>query len=148
VPGRDGAQPPRGIQVGEPAPATLTDLEGEPFELADYQGAPTAVLFWNPGCGFCQQMLDDLKAWEKKPPRRAPKLLVVSAGAAATNREMELRSQMGLEEGFQLGRAFGAPGTPSAVLLDADGKVASGVAVGADAVLALLRTSPREAAFA
>jgi thiol-disulfide isomerase/thioredoxin len=142
---------PQGIPVGEPAPAaTLTDLEGESFELADYRGAPTAVLFWNPGCGFCQQMLDDLKAWEKKPPKRAPRLLVVSTGSAETNREMGLRSPLGLEEGFQLGRAFGALGTPSAVLLDADGNIASSIAVGADAVLALLRTTqmPREAALA
>jgi peroxiredoxin len=142
---------PRGLAIGEPAPpATLTDLEGDPFELAEYQGAPTAVLFWNPGCGFCQRMLDELKAWEKKPPKRAPQLVVVSAGPVETNREMGLRSPLGLDEGFQLGRAFGAPGTPSAVLLDAEGNVASGVAVGADDVLALLRTSqvPREAALA
>jgi hypothetical protein len=33
------------------------------------------------------------------------------------------------------GRAFGASGTPSAVLVDAEGKVASELAVGASAVL-------------
>lgn len=112
--------------------------------------AGAAVLFWNPGCGFCQRMLDELKAWEKKPPKRAPQLVVVSAGPAETNREMGLRSPLGLDDGFQLGRAFGAAGTPSAVLLDAGGNVASGVAVGADDVLTLLRTSrvPREAALA
>jgi hypothetical protein len=34
-------------------------------------------------------------------------------------------------------RAFGAPGTPSAVLIDEQGRVVSELAVGAPAVLAL-----------
>jgi peroxiredoxin len=149
VPSHDGARTPAGLSVGEPAPqATLTDLEGETFELADFRGTPTALLFWNPGCGFCERMLEDLKKWERKRPKRAPKLLVVSAGSAEVNREQGLRSPIGLDEGFKVGRAFGAAGTPSAVLLDADGKVASAVGVGADAVFELLRTRPRETAIA
>jgi hypothetical protein len=36
-------------------------------------------------------------------------------------------------------QALGAMGTPSAVLVDRDGKVASGLAVGAPQVLALAR---------
>ncbi len=36
------------------------------------------VLFWRPSCGFCQRMLNDLKAWEANPPTNAPKLLMVS----------------------------------------------------------------------
>jgi hypothetical protein len=73
-------------------------------------------------------MLDDLKRWEKKPPKG----VLVSAGSAEANRELGLRSPIGLEEGFATGRAFGAPRTPSAVLIDADWKVASAVVVGAD----------------
>jgi hypothetical protein len=42
-----------------------------------------------------------------------------------------------LEQGFATGSAFGANGTPSAVLVDSEGKIASEVAVGAPAVLAL-----------
>jgi thiol-disulfide isomerase/thioredoxin len=30
----------------------------------DFRGEESLVLFWNPGCGFCQQMLADLKEWE------------------------------------------------------------------------------------
>jgi peroxiredoxin len=147
VPGRDGrpAQPPAlpvAVPIGEPAPdATLTDLEGEPFELSDYRGQPVALLFWNPQCGFCQRMLDDLKAWEQKAQEDAPQLVVVSTGAVETNREQGFRSPLGLDEGFNVGKAFGAAGTPSAVLIDANGNVASGVAVGADQVLTLLQTS-------
>ena len=95
------------------------------------------MLFWNPGCGFCQQMLPDLKEWEATSPEDAPKLLVVSAGSEEANKEMGLTSPVLLDQQFAVGRAFGASGTPSAVLVDAEGKVASEVAVGAPAVMEL-----------
>ena len=38
------------------------------------------VLFWSPDCGYCQAMLNDLKAWEADPTNATPKLLVVSSG--------------------------------------------------------------------
>jgi peroxiredoxin len=135
------AAPPPGVPVGSPAPnATLTDLEGDPFELSDYRGEPVALLFWNPACGFCQRMLDDIKAWETEPQQAAPKLVVVSAGPADTNREQGFRSVLGLDEGFTVGKSFGAAGTPSAVLIDSEGNVASAVAVGADQVMTLLQS--------
>ena len=42
-----------------------------------------------------------------------------------------------LDNGFTAGRAFGASGTPSVVLINDEGKIAADVAVGAPAVLAL-----------
>jgi thiol-disulfide isomerase/thioredoxin len=112
-------------------------LTGQPIDLATFRDRPTLVLFWNPGCGFCQQMLPDLKAWEADPPLGAPQLLVVSAGTVEANQALGLRSPVVLDHGFSAGRAFGATGTPSAVLVDAQGHMASSVAVGAAAVLAL-----------
>jgi peroxiredoxin len=135
------AQAPRGIaSIGKDAPVVeLNNLDGEPVRLADFAGHPTAVLFWNPGCGFCQRMLDDLKTWESGKPEGAPNLLVVSTGEAELNREQGLTSPIVLDAGFSVGRAFGASGTPSAVLVGADGKIASGLAVGGPTVISLLR---------
>ncbi len=131
---------PTSDKVGQPAPAlTLPDLDGNEVDLASFKGDKTLLLFWNPGCGFCSRMLDDLKAWEAAPPAGAPKLLVVSTGTPEANRAMGLRSTVVLDQGFNAGRAFGASGTPSAVLLDAKGNFASGVAVGVPSVLALAR---------
>jgi peroxiredoxin/uncharacterized membrane protein YphA (DoxX/SURF4 family) len=134
-------------KVGEPAPeVNLPDLEGEIVELKDFSGGEDIlVLFWNPGCGFCQQMLPDLKEWEQNTPEGAPKLLFVSAGTEEANREMGLASLVVLDQQFSVGRAFGASGTPSAVLVDAEGNVASEVAVGAPAVLELAGARQAEA---
>jgi peroxiredoxin len=129
-------------KVGEEAPEVkLPDLEAKTVELADFRGEETLVLFWNPGCGFCQQMLSDLREWEQNPPEEAPKLLVVSAGTQEANREQGLNSTVVLDQNFAVGRAFGASGTPSAVLVDAQGKVASDIAVGSPAVLQMAGAS-------
>ena len=133
------AQPaPAPSRVGQPAPKlTLPDLDGVATTLEAYQGNATLLLFWNPGCGFCSRMLDDLKAWEEDPPAGAPQLVVVSTGTVEANRAMGLRSRVLLDQEFSTGRAFGIGGTPSAVLVDAAGQIASEVAVGAQAVMAL-----------
>jgi len=133
---------PAAQKVGEEAPEVkLPDLEAKTVELADFRGEETLVLFWNPGCGFCQQMLSDLREWEQNPPEEAPKLLVVSAGTQEANREQGLNSTVVLDQNFAVGRAFGASGTPSAVLVDAQGKVASDIAVGSPAVLQMAGAS-------
>ena len=129
---------PAARQIGEPAPEVkLADLEGTTVELEDFRGHETLVLFWNPGCGFCQQMLPEIKHWEENRPEGAPTLLFVSAGTEEANRGMDLTSPNVLDQNFAAGRAFGASGTPSAVLVDAEGKVASEVAVGVPAVMEL-----------
>jgi peroxiredoxin len=125
--------------IGTPAPTfALPDLDSKTVDLADFRGHPTLLLFWNPGCGFCQRMLDDLKAWEARPPKGAPRLLVVSTGTVEDNRAQGLRASTVLDQGFSAGRQFGATGTPMAVLIDAQGRIASEVAAGAPAVLALV----------
>jgi peroxiredoxin/uncharacterized membrane protein YphA (DoxX/SURF4 family) len=127
-----------GKEIGEPAPEIeLPDLGEKTVKLSDFRGSETLVVFWSPDCGFCQQMLDDLKEWEANPPKGAPRLLVVSQGTVAANEAMDLGSPVVLDEGFSIGHDFGASGTPSAVLVDPKGNVASEVVVGAPEVLAL-----------
>ena len=129
---------PRARAIGEPAPEVkLSDLEGETVDLEDFRGTETLVIFWNPGCGFRQQMLSEMKEWEQNLPEDAPKLLFVSAGTEEANRQTGLASPVVLDQQFSVGRNFGASGTPSAVLVDGEGKVASEVAVGVPEVLEL-----------
>jgi peroxiredoxin len=126
-------------KVGDLAPAfALPNLNGKMVNLSDFRGSKTLVLFWRPSCGFCQRMLDDLKAWETQPPKGAPKLLVVSTDSLESNQAMGLRSTVVLDAGeMSVGSKFGANGTPMAVLVDAQGKIASELAIGAPAVLKL-----------
>jgi thiol-disulfide isomerase/thioredoxin len=140
-PTQDAPAMPQTLVIGEQAPEVkLEDLSGKLVSLKeDFKGEDTLVLFWNPGCGFCQQMLPDLKQWEENPPEESPKLLLISAGTKEANKQMGLDSPVVFDQNFSVGRSFGAGGTPSAVLVDKEGKVASEVAVGAPAVLELAR---------
>jgi peroxiredoxin len=127
-----------GLPIGEVAPSvTLPDLTGRTVSLSDFKGRKTLVLFWNPGCGFCQRMLPDLKAWEENRSNGAPDLLLISTGTVESNQNAGLRSPVLLDAELAVARQFRGGGTPSAVLVDAEGKIASELAVGAPGVLAL-----------
>jgi|SRR5580658_161754 peroxiredoxin/uncharacterized membrane protein YphA (DoxX/SURF4 family) len=131
---------PPPLAKGELAPELkLPDLDGATVDLRALRGHRHLLLFWNPDCGFCQEMLPDIKAWERDPAEDAPQLLVVSNGAPDANRAQGFRAPVVLDQGFQAGQLFGATGTPAAVLLDEECRVASGVSVGAQEVLALAR---------
>jgi peroxiredoxin len=146
--GAKAASFPASPRLGEPAPEfSLPDLSGQIVHLSDFRGHTTLLLFWRPSCGFCQRMLADLKAWEDKPPKGAPRLVVVSSESVESNQSMGLRSPVLIDQaGMSAGRLFGATGTPMAVLVDAEGKVASELAAGAPAVLALARSGLNTAA--
>jgi peroxiredoxin len=125
-------------QLGAPAPPfRLPDLSGKTVELDQFRGHQTMLLFWNPDCGFCQQMLEDLRRLERDPPKRAPGILIVSTGTVEANRAMNLDSPIVLDQHSNVLRAYGSSGTPSAVLVDSTGHIASLVATGAPGVLAL-----------
>ncbi len=134
----NGSAPSPASRLGTASPdVALPDLSGKTVKLAGFRGERTLLLFWNPGCGFCQRMLGELKDWETSRPKDAPKLLIVSTGTVDANQQLGLRSTVVLDHGFTTGRAFGATGTPSAILVEADGTIGSEVAVGAQAVLSL-----------
>jgi peroxiredoxin/uncharacterized membrane protein YphA (DoxX/SURF4 family) len=133
---------PPPLAKGELVPElALPDLNGETVDLRALRGTRHLLLFWNPDCGFCQQMLEDIKAWERDPPKGAPQLLVVSTGAPDANRAQGFRAPMVLDRNFHIGKLCGATGTPAAVLLDEECRVASEVGVGAQEVLALARAA-------
>jgi methylamine dehydrogenase accessory protein MauD len=124
--------------VGTRAPQIeLPDLNGAIVSLRSFRGTRLVVLFWDPECQFCGEMLPELRAWEDNATEEAPMLLVVSTGSEEATRKMSLSSPVLLDPHLTAARAFGAPGTPSAVLIDEQGRVVSELAVGAPAVLAL-----------
>jgi thiol-disulfide isomerase/thioredoxin len=128
-----------GLPVGSELPALDVELlDGGPRPLRELVAGPTALLFWNPDCGFCRAMHDDVVAWEASPPPGAPGLIVVSAGAADDVRGEGFSSTVVLDLDWAVSTSLGASGTPMAVLFDEAGRVASAPAVGAPAVLGLL----------
>ncbi|MDQ4120576.1 MAG: redoxin domain-containing protein [Acidobacteriota bacterium] len=130
--------PQNNSKLGEPAPQfSLQDLDGKQVKLEQFRGKKTLLLFWGTGCGFCQAMLPDLQNWERRS-NRAAELLVVSRGDVETNRKQNLNSPILLEQATEIQNLFGANGTPTGVIIDENGKIASEVAIGAEEVFALI----------
>jgi peroxiredoxin len=135
--------------IGEPAPKfSLPDMSGRLVTVGDLLGSPTLLFFCHPLCQFCRAMRDDLRRWEEQPPAGAPKLVRIACGDEAEIRTAYtgLASPTLLDPAFDLGKLFGTKVTPSAILIDAEGKVASGLAMGEPNVRALigLPTADRE----
>jgi thiol-disulfide isomerase/thioredoxin len=125
-------------RIGDPVPdVKLTTLAGEPFAFSQLSGAAALLLFWNQSCGFCRRMLPELRASESKANGSNPKWIVVVNGSAADAVALGVRSTIVLDENGRAARAFGASGTPMALLLDRGGRVASDLAVGADEIFDL-----------
>src|SRR5207302_6056953 len=109
-------------EVGAPAPdVALPDLNGETVKLSNFLGNPILLFFWNSGCGYCEAMLRDLKAWEARPPKGSPQFLFISAGPVLDNKKQGLRSPVMLDSSFSIASLFKVQGTPSAVLIDENG---------------------------
>lgn len=128
------------FKIGEPAPRfSLPDLQGTEVNSEDLLGRDTLLLFWDPGCPFCQAMTEDLKSFEENPPKGAPQLAILSSGTAEDIKAKagDLRSVILLDPEFDIGPLFGTDSTPSAVLIDGTGRIASTLAVGNLNVLAL-----------
>lgn len=83
-------------------------------------------------------MLDDLKTRERNPAQGAPDLLFISTGTVEANRALGFRSRVLLDQHFAAATLFGVGGTPGAVTIDEDGRVASDVGMGSTGVLGLV----------
>jgi thiol-disulfide isomerase/thioredoxin len=132
------------VKKHDPVPSlVLTDLNGRRHDVAALAGRRAILMFWNPGCGFCREMVDVVKAWERAKTSSSPELVFIAAGTPAENREFGFRSRMLMDPTFAVARVFGSEGTPSAVVVE-DGKIATRK-FGAPDVLSLLNgTAPVE----
>jgi peroxiredoxin len=152
---------PPGLPVGSAAPEfELPDLGGGRKALSEFRGRKLLLIFFNPRCGFCTQMAPDLAALtqealgvealgvggaapnaQRLTPSARPLPLVVSTGAADENRQLvekhDIRCPVLLQEKMEVASAYQANGTPIGYLIDERGRIASEIAVGAQALLAL-----------
>jgi peroxiredoxin/uncharacterized membrane protein YphA (DoxX/SURF4 family) len=132
------------LKVGDPAPDfSLPDMNGEAVATKDFLGRDTLLLFWGPSCPFCTAMSEDVRRWEENPPPDAPRLVFVTSGDLEAVREASegFESLFLHDDGFQVGILFGTRSTPSALLIDSEGRIASSIGSGSSNVLLLAGVS-------
>lgn len=146
-----GATLPRGLPLGAPAPEfELPATSGELRSLASLRarGRPALLLFLDSGCGSCAELHPHLRRWQRAL-RDQLSIAVVMRGdpaAAAT-----LAAQHGVEDVLRdeadgaTASRFQIAGNPSAIVVGADGDIASVPVVGADAIEELVRQTLQRA---
>lgn len=115
-----------------------TDIFDKNISSKDLLGKKTLVTFWSQTCPHCVNMLEDLREWDKSKGANEPNLLVLSEGEAESHQTMELKSPIVLDKERKISRELGWNGTPSAVLLDEEGKIISETALGASNIWSLV----------
>jgi peroxiredoxin len=134
---------PTGVAVGEPIPPfKLPDAEGAEVALPDLAKRQMLLVNWSPRCGFCTRIAPELAELQPELQARGVDLVFVTLGDMEENRplleEHGLHPQVLFGDGLEVD-VFAGVGTPSAYLVDEEGKAASALTIGADKVPDLAR---------
>ena len=140
---------PDGVAPGTRFPPfRLPEIRGGIRALDDYRGKRVLLVHWSPGCGFCDVIASDLAKAVPRLRERNTELVLVTSGDAEANlalaREHGLDCPMLLENQSDKVEGFAGIGTPAAYLVDEEGRVEEGLAVGADRVPELLHAALEE----
>jgi thiol-disulfide isomerase/thioredoxin len=135
----NGRTPGTPLAIGTEAPVfSALTTDGTTLHSSELRGSETALVFWSPSCGFCRQAADDLVRWERTDRRR---LVLLSSAPDDDLTTRGFQGPVAIDDGMRIGAAFGAAGTPMAVLIAADGAVVSDLAAGRDAIETLFQRS-------
>jgi len=130
-----------GLPTGTPAPEfRVKILTGEDLSLEAYKGRRVMIVFSDPACGPCNELLPKLERLHQLTP--SIEVLMISRGDAAANARKvahhHLTFPVGLQSHWELSRVYGLFATPCAYLIDENGNIAAPPAVGSAAILNLL----------
>jgi thiol-disulfide isomerase/thioredoxin len=111
-------------------------------------GKPVILLFTDPNCGPCTGMFPDVGRWQEE---YAEKLTVTLVSRGEPQENAISASEHGLtnvllQEDWEVSDAYGVDGTPSAVLVQPDGTIASPVLEGANEISEFLARTIEEPA--
>ncbi|MFG1795828.1 MauE/DoxX family redox-associated membrane protein [Nocardia sp. NPDC049149] len=136
-----------GLAIGVPAPAfELSDTDGERHNLgkALAAGRPVLLLFLHPGCTPCATIAAELPRWRQRLDGAATVMVIGNDDPVATAEwahEHNVASMLALEDTALITR-YRLRGAPSAVLIDARGRIASSTRTGSYAIRELVDGIP------
>jgi thiol-disulfide isomerase/thioredoxin len=136
---------PKGLPLDSVAPQ---------FELAAYAGGrssltqllaygkPLLLIFTNPTCGPCVVLFEEVKEWHESHSEQLT-IALISFGTIKENFVNVARNGLGqvlLQREREVAEKYGANVTPTAVVVNTRGRIASPLAAGADEIRKLLAT--------
>jgi thiol-disulfide isomerase/thioredoxin len=136
------------LKIGKSVPELeLETLDGGRIGSEFFRRNRTLVFFWSLSCPHCRTMIEEIKAWEKERSESDPQILIFSDGDPEVHREFGLSSPIVLDTNYKRAVQYGMSGTPSGILIDENGAIATEIAIGSPNIWALIgRTSSAGAA--
>jgi Redoxin len=121
------------LPVGAAAPMwRIATADGEVVSSSTFEGRRHVVLFADPGCRACDDLVPEAVAAARE--RGIPPLVVVGRGDATATpaewRAADVRVRVGTERRDEVSAAFGVDVTPTAVVVDEGGAVVARGPVG------------------
>jgi thiol-disulfide isomerase/thioredoxin len=137
---------PRDLPLGMPAPAfELPDVHGATVSLDSLcaRGRPVVLLFVGPNCGSCVELFPELARWNAALADDVTLAVVSNGGLEREHIAAHLRP-LGdvtalVQKGQEIAESYRILATPTAILVDQRGMVASVPAGGANEIEALIR---------
>jgi thiol-disulfide isomerase/thioredoxin/uncharacterized membrane protein YphA (DoxX/SURF4 family) len=145
---------PGGLPVGLRAPGfELSDIHtGETITLHGLcgLGRPVLLLFVSSNCGPCVRLFPEIERWSKVLRDRVTFAVLSNGGPDREEIAAQLR-EVGdfttvIQDVHEVADMFRVLSTPSAIIIDARGRIASGLVGGPDEVEALVRVALDQAA--
>lgn len=138
-----------------PAPQGLPlDAVAPSFEIAAYEGGTTSLdqllaagkplllVFTNPNCSPCVALFSEIKEWQQAHSEDIT-IALISFGTIKENFINVAKNGLGqvlLQKKREVAERYGATFTPTAVIVNMRGRIASPLAAGADEIRELLTT--------
>jgi peroxiredoxin len=131
-----------GLKAGTAAPRfELPDLAGGKVSLAEQRGRPVLLVFSDPDCGPCEELLPELARLHRERPNDGLAVVMVSRGGLEENRRKAeafgIEFPVVLQSGWKLSKKYGIFATPVAFLVNEEGVIEREVARGRSEILSL-----------
>jgi peroxiredoxin/uncharacterized membrane protein YphA (DoxX/SURF4 family) len=133
------------IRIGEEMrPFVVKDINGNEISSNDLRGRQTMFAFWSPTCKYCGPMLEEIKAWDAAKNGVDPGLILFADGESFEQyKEFGLSSPVVWDPDHRIGNSIGQFGTPSAIMIDENGRFITETAVGSEDIWALIGKTPK-----
>jgi thiol-disulfide isomerase/thioredoxin len=127
------------LRLGESLPTVeASDADGNRFSTEDVKGRETLLTFWSSTCQHCVAMMEQIKEWDASKNGTGPEMVIFAHRKEGETLELDLKSRVIPVEDMHIGGDLGQHGTPSAILIDENGRYISETAIGAEDIWTLV----------
>jgi peroxiredoxin len=90
------------MTVGATVPDfTLTDINGDPVTLSEVQKEKTVLIFWASWCPHCNDVLPQIKSWQKQQKSNDFEIVAISLDTSETEWKNKI-TELGIESWYNL----------------------------------------------